>query len=409
MAEIDEYWAGRSALGSGMKLRPPLPQVLGRRVGAARAAMDVFEKAVDERGRGTMREAADPDGLARPDELAERRLADRAAYWRRRCDARARARGEAGRVPRAKRRRRRGRARARVAVRPTRSSSRACPRASRSSSSAKAAAGGACRSAVAGGAARPAAARSRARAEEGVSVGLEDVPAPWVRLADAGEAVAAARGGALRGGARRPSLPPPDASFPSRGGEDDVALYEVAGRSGALLREGVELATAVVGELPEGALVEVDAEARGSAGAPRVRVRAYTPRGGARVARTGWGSKKLFSLRRAAPTPGGGVGARDGRAAFSPVAHLSDAAYDSAEPPPDGNAHPMLHAPELPSATLEVPEHVPAGACVQIQVPRIAREGQSEVEPPLLFDVPVPVDRAVGESFTVYMLTPLAS
>ena len=48
--------------------------------------MDVFEKAVDERGRGTMREAADPDGLARPDELAERRLADRAAYWRRRCE-----------------------------------------------------------------------------------------------------------------------------------------------------------------------------------------------------------------------------------------------------------------------------------------------------------------------------------
>ena len=111
---------------------------------------------------------------------------------------------------------------------------------------------------------------ARAR-EEGVSVGLEDVPAPWVRLADAGEAVAAARGGALRGGARRPSLPPPDASSPSRGGEGDVALYEVRGRRGALLREGVELATAVVDELPEGALVEVDAEARGSGGAPRVR------------------------------------------------------------------------------------------------------------------------------------------
>ena len=99
-----------------------------------------------------------------------------------------------------------------------------------------------------------------------------------------------------------------------------------------------------------------------------------------------------------------------GRAAFSPVAHLSDAAYDSAEPPPDGNAHPMLHAPELPSATLEVPEHVPAGACVQIQVPRTARPGRGEArEPPLLVDVPVPFDRAVGESFTVHMLTPLVS
>ena len=372
--------------------------------------MDVFEKAVDERGRGTMREAADPDGLARPDELAERRLADRAAYWRRRCE-RELAREAKLAVYRAPSGDGGAGARARASPSPDALELARVPEGVEVVVERESGGWGRlslCGRWWRGEATRRAVARAR---EEGVSVGLEDVPAPWVRLADAGEAVAAARGGALRGGARRPSLPPPDASSPSRGGEGDVALYEVRGRRGALLREGVELATAVVDELPEGALVEVDAEARGSGGAPRVRVRAYTPRGGVRVvARAGWGTKKLFSPRRSAPAPGGGGGAREGSAAFEPVGHLSDAAYDAAEPPPDGDSQPGLREPELPSATLEVPEHVPAGACVQIQVPRTARPGRGEArEPPLLVDVPVPFDRAVGESFTVHMLTPLVS